>query len=129
MDIQRYGIILNVENYDECVSFYRDLFELKILFSKVEGNFKLTCLEFGTAYLMIETDGFSEPSGKSIQFCPSKLRFNVSDIKNALNRLENFNIPFDCIESEWGATINIYDPDGNRVGIRDELSFKKQIKS
>lgn len=28
MDIQRYGIILNVENYDECVSFYRDLFEL-----------------------------------------------------------------------------------------------------
>ena len=129
MDIQRYGIILNVENYDECVSFYRDIFELEIIFSKIEGNFKLTCLEFGSAYLMIETDGFAEPSGKSIQFCPSKLRFNVVDIKSALHRLECFNIPFDCIESEWGTTINVYDPDGKRVGIRDELSFQKQIHS
>ena len=47
MNIQRYGIILNVEKYEECVNFYRDVLELKVMFSKVEGDFKLTCLEFG----------------------------------------------------------------------------------
>jgi lactoylglutathione lyase len=127
MNIQRYGIILNVENYDECVAFYRDLLELKVMFCKVDGDFKLTCLEFGSGYLMIETEGFAEPNGKSIKSCPSKLRFNVSDIESALKRVKSFNIAAEVIESEWGSTINIYDPDGNRIGIRDEISFERQI--
>lgn len=127
MNTQRYGIILNVEKYDECVAFYHDVLELKVMFSKVEGSFKLTCLEFGSGYLMIETEGFAEPNGKSIETCPSKLRFNVSDIKAALKRLKSFNISAEFIESEWGSTINIYDPDGNRIGIRDEISFDRQI--
>ena len=127
MDTQRYGIILNVENYYECVAFYRDVLDLKVLFSKIEGDFKLTCVEFGAGYLMIETEGFAEPNGKSIKACPSKLRFNVADINVAMKRMENFGIPTELIESEWGSTINIYDPDGNRIGIRDEASFNRQI--
>lgn len=129
MNTQRYGIILNVEKYNECVAFYRDVLELKIMFSKVEGDFKLTCMEFGSGYLMIETEGFAEPNGKSIKACPSKLRFNVSDIEAALKHVKSFDISVEFIESEWGSTINIYDPDGNRIGIRDEISFERQINA
>jgi lactoylglutathione lyase len=129
MKTQRYGIILNVEKYDECVAFYRDVLELNVMFSKVEGDFKLTCMEFGSGYLMIETEGFAEPNGKSIKSCPSKLRFNVSDIEGALKRVNSFDISAEVIESEWGTTINIYDPDGNRIGIRDEISFERQINA
>jgi len=129
MNTQRYGIILNVEKYDECVAFYHDVLELSVMFSKVEGDFKLTCMEFGTGYLMIETEGFAEPNGKSIKSCPSKLRFNVSSLEGALKRLSSFDISAEVIESEWGSTINIYDPDGNRIGIRDEVSFERQINA
>ncbi|PKG39122.1 VOC family protein [Psychromonas sp. Urea-02u-13] len=129
MNTERYGIILNVERYEECVSFYRDALGLNVMFSKIDGDFKLTCVEFGAGYLMIETDGFAEPLGKSIKTCPSKLRFNVSDIEEALKRVKNLGIPFEFIESDWGSTINIYDPDGNRIGIRDEVSFKLQVNA
>ncbi|MGF1701157.1 VOC family protein [Photobacterium makurazakiensis] len=129
MNTQRYGIILNVERYDECVAFYSGALGLNVMFSKVEGDFKLTCVEFGSCYLMIETEGFAKPSGKSIKTCPSKLRFNVSDIDEALERVKSLNIPFEFIESDWGSTINIYDPDGNRIGIRDEISFIRQINA
>jgi len=46
MNTERYGIILNVEKYDECVAFYRDILGLNVMFTKVEGDFKLTCVEF-----------------------------------------------------------------------------------
>ena len=127
MNTQRYGIILNVEKYDECVVFYRDVLDLKIMFSKVEGEFKLTCLEFGTGYLMIETEGFAEPKGKSIKSCPSKLRFNVLDIEAACKRINSLGVSAEVLKNDWGSTINIYDPDGNRIGIRDEISFERQI--
>lgn len=127
MDIERVGVILNVEKYDECIAFYQEVLELKIMFSKVEGDFKLTCLEFGSGYLMIETEGFAEPNGKSIKSCPSKLRFNVADIENACQRIKHYDPSAEVINSEWGSTINIYDPDGNRIGIRDEVSFEHQI--
>lgn len=129
MNTQRYGIILNVEHYNECVAFYRDVLGLNIMFSKIEGDFKLTCVEFGAGYLMIETEGFAEPNGKSIKSCPSKLRFNVADINAAMKRINHFGISAELMVNEWGSTINIYDPDGNRVGIRDEASFNRQINA
>lgn len=127
MNIDRYGIILNTENYDSCVSFYRDLFDLKVMFTKVEGDFRLTCLEYGNSYLMIETEGFAEPSGKNIKNCPMKLRFNVSDLESSLKRITRFGLKAEIIHNEWGSTINLFDPDGNRIGIRDEKGFKQQV--
>ena len=38
MKIARTGIILNVEKFDDCVSFYKTLFELKTLFEEQDGN-------------------------------------------------------------------------------------------
>jgi hypothetical protein len=72
MKIEKHGIILNVEKFDECVAFYKDLFKLSEMFSKVEDTFRLTCLEFGDSYLMIETEGVANPSGKDVSQCPTK---------------------------------------------------------
>jgi lactoylglutathione lyase len=118
MKIEKHGIILNVEKFDECVAFYKDLFKLSEMFSKVEDTFRLTCLEFGDSYLMIETEGVANPSGKDVSQCPTKLRFNVLDIHNAL----------EC-ENDWGSIISIFDPDGNRISIRDDSGFKKQVQA
>jgi lactoylglutathione lyase len=40
MKIEKHGIILNVEKFDECVAFYKDLFKLSEMFSKVEDTRK-----------------------------------------------------------------------------------------
>jgi lactoylglutathione lyase len=127
MDIVRTGIILNVEKFDECVTFYKNLFDLKVLLEEQFGGFRLTCFEFGDSYLMVETDGFAKPEGKTLRENSTKLRFNVSNLEEALKTINAYGIEAKIIESDWGSTINIYDPDGNRVGIRDEATFKSQI--
>ena len=123
MQILRTGIILNVEKFDECVNFYRDLFDLEVLFEQRSGDFRLTCLEFGGSYLMIENDGVAKPEGKSITENATKLRFNVDDINEALQKLKYFGIDAKIERFEWGSTINIFDPDGNRISIRDGAKF------
>lgn len=128
MDISRTGIILNTERYEECVLFYKDLFNLNILFQKNDGEFKLTCFEFHGSYLMIETGGVSNPSGKSMEESSTKLRFNVPDIDVALSVVKAYGIDAKILKNSWGATININDPDGNRIGIRDEVLFADDIK-
>ena len=127
MNILRTGIILNVEKFDECVSFYRDLFDLEVMFEERSAAFRLTCLEFGGSYLMIETDGFAKPEGKSLRENASKLRFNVADLDSALKKIRARGIDAEISRNDWGSTINLFDPDGNRVGVRDEETFKLQI--
>jgi lactoylglutathione lyase len=127
MKTVRNGIILNVEKFDDCVAFYRDLFGLEKLFEQQSGTFRLTCLEFGESYLMIETDGFAKPAGKSPKESPAKLRFNVDDIEVARDWLSARGIEAKINRYEWGSTIDLYDPDGNRVGIRDETTFRAQL--
>lgn len=48
--VYSHGFFLYVEPYIECVSFYRDVLDLPILFDTDE----LTCFGFGESYLMIE---------------------------------------------------------------------------
>lgn len=127
MDTARHGIILNVENFEACVAFYRDVFDLPLMFEKTEGAFRLCCLEYGDGYLMIETGGVAHSPGKPVSECPTKLRFNVTDLDAAQLRLRQFNISAEIVTSDWGSTINICDPDGNRIGIRDEAGFCRQL--
>jgi lactoylglutathione lyase len=100
-----------------------------VLFEQRSGDFKLTCLEFGGSYLMIETDGFAKPQGKSIKEGVSKLRFNVADIDSALQTIRGRGIEAEITRNDWGSTINLFDPDGNRVGVRDEEMFELQIRA
>ncbi len=127
MKINNNGMIINVEKFTECVSFYKELFKLPEMFSKVDGSFKLTCLEFGHSYLMIETGGFAVSSGKDFSQCPIKIRFNVADIHDTLKSIHQYGIDTEVIETDWGSIININDPDGNPISIRDEEGFQKDI--
>lgn len=128
-NIARYGIILNTEHFEECVAFYRDLFGLRQLFEKNEGDFKLTCLEYGHGYLMIEQGGKAKHGVKSPTEGSFKLRFNVEDLEEALAEIRAWGIQAEIQESSWGRTINISDPDGNRVGVRDEAGFVHQLNA
>lgn len=122
MKLGRTGIILNTENYQACVDFYRDLFRLPILF-QMNG---LTCFDFMGSYLMIETGGKAKSAEKTPAECPSKLRFNVPDLEAALQSVKAYGIDAVIERQPWGSTINIHDPDGNRIGIRDEAMFMRQ---
>ena len=52
------------------------------------------------------------------------LRFNVDDIDAALTAVGAYGIEAEIERNAWGNTINISDPDGNRVGVRDENTFR-----
>ena len=125
MNIVRTGIILNTEKYQECVDFYQKVFDLNIMYTKDEGDgFALTCFDFGGSYLMVETGGIASANGaKNIGTSPAKIRFNVANIEDALQSLQAHGIEASIERYNWGNTINIYDPDGNRIGIRDEATF------
>ena len=124
MDIAHTGVILNTENYAACVAFYRDLFNLDVISEKEEENgFKLTCLSFGDSYLLVETEGFAKLNGKRILENCTKLRFNIIDLEGALASIKAYGINAEITKNSWGNTINIYDPDGNRVGIREGTTF------
>ena len=129
MNIARTGIILNVERFDACVGFYRELFGLQTLYEERDGAFRLACFGFGGSYLMIETGGSAMPEGKSVEENASKIRINVADIESALESVRAYGIDAEITANDWGSTIDIYDPDGNRVGIREEQSFETRIKA
>ena len=128
-NIARYGIILNTEKFEECVAFYRDLFGLRQLFENDEDGFKLTCFEYGDGYLMVEQGGKASDGIKSPEEGSFKLRLNVKDLEDALAEIRAWGIQAAITENAWGRTINISDPDGNRVGVRDEAGFVCQINT
>ena len=129
MNIESHGIILNVEHFDECVAFYKNVFNLPEMFTKEEGDFKLACLAFGDSYLMLETGGVASISEKVAYQNPTALRFNVADIHQALAYINEYDNQAEILESQWGAIIRIMDPDGNPISIRDHAGFLKQVQA
>lgn len=127
MKLLRTGIILNTGNYDACVSFYGTVLGLRTMFTKGEAEDRLTCFEFGGAYLMVETGGHAKPSGKSVQESSAKLRFHVENLETTRQYLVAQGIKVEISTFSWGSTINIHDPDGNRIGIREEREFLEQM--
>ncbi|BDX08062.1 VOC family protein [Planctobacterium marinum] len=126
MDVERFGIILTVAHFDDCVSFYQSLFGLKELFSKRDGDFRLTCLGFGDAYLMIETGGVASPQEKNLARSPAILRFHVADTLTALPLVQSYDPAARRYETDWGNIIRCVDPDGNPISIRESRGFELQ---
>jgi lactoylglutathione lyase len=124
----RTGVILNTENYDACVAFYGTVLGLETLFTKTDAEDRLTCFEFGGAYLMVETGGYAKASGKSVQESSAKLRFHVESLEATRRYLVAQGIEAEISRFSWGATINLHDPDGNRIGIREEREFAGQMQ-
>lgn len=127
MKLLRAGVILNTENYESCISFYKSVLCLEILFTKTDGDDHLTCFDFGGAYLMIETGGNAKPDGKSIQENCVKLRLNVQNLEVARQHLLSKGVDAEISRLSWGSTISIYDPDGNRIGLHEEREFSEQM--
>jgi len=126
MKIDSTGVILYTEKYEETVAFYKKLFNLDTLYVKE----KLTCLSFGTSYLMIELDDAANlnnaKSGCREKFC---LRFNVENVKEATTVLKEDNIKFDYYEFDWGQLAKFHDPDGNSIGIRSSKEHRLEVKN
>lgn len=115
--VLRSGVVLFVENYAECVSFYRDRLGLRLL--KDQGD--VTILGFGAGYLMIErAPGVARPA-KARSENPTVLRFNVADVDAEAARLRATGIEIDVGHYEWGVIAPFRDPDGNLCELRNHF--------
>ncbi|MCQ0090241.1 VOC family protein [Roseovarius sp. M141] len=123
MKFSRTGIILNSEKYMECVDFYGKILGLNILFERDRQDEKLTCFDLGGVYLMVETGGRASPNVKPIERCPTKFRFNVSDVDAASDDLRRKGVTVEVRRHEWGTTAEFADPDGNRCALRSDAGF------
>ena len=117
MKFTRAGFILNPENYQECVYFYGNILGLEFMFKIDRKGEKLTTFDLGGVYLMIETGGIAQHGGKFMATCPTKLRFNVSDIQATCANLRRKGIQAKVIDHSWGTTAEFFDPDGNRCAL------------
>jgi lactoylglutathione lyase len=117
MQIARSGILLYVEHYEKCVSFYRDQVLLPVEYAKDS----LTCFTFGTSYLMVERDGISSPTEKTIAQNPTVLRFNVSNVKASADELRNRSVEVQIQTFDWGEVGVFFDPDGNRCELKNPV--------
>ncbi len=125
INIIRTGHILYVNNYCDCVDFYKDKLQLPILFQQEQ----LTCFDFYGTYLMIEQEDRKDYLQlKKPQKNFSCIRINVSDVQQVAILLSAKNINVDYNEYPWGKTAKFYDPDGNLLAFKDEEGFLKQLQ-
>ncbi|GAA0492190.1 hypothetical protein GCM10008986_18060 [Salinibacillus aidingensis] len=113
MNFQEFGFILFVENYDECVSFYRDQLQLEVRTVKDS----LVIFNLPQGYLMVEQGGVSANQEKTREQNPAVIRFNVDNLKETVLQLEGKGVPFSNRELsfDWGTIAVFHDPDGHRL--------------
>lgn len=111
------GLILFTENYEACLGFYRDTLGLNQVYQK-RG---LTVLQFGSAYLMVETSGVASTGMKSHAQNPVTLRFNVADVESTAEMLRGRGVEVAVHHWDWGITGLMLDADGNRVELKDHF--------
>ena len=118
----RTGFILYVVKYKECVSFYRDLLGLKVMYCAET----LTCFDFGGSYLMVEVDDPRSTDPRPDQV--TCLRLNVRDVKSCAQLLSSKGVEVDYQEHAWGTVAKFEDPDGNLCAFKDDAKFEAQVK-
>jgi lactoylglutathione lyase len=123
MNVERCGLVLHTEGYNDCVAFYRDIVGLRVEFAKDEPGQVLTIFDFGGAYLMLESDGTAAGGRKTIAQNPVTLRLNVIDLDGIAAALRDKGVDVDVARFDWGAVADFCDPDGNRCQLRETTSF------
>lgn len=123
MQFTKTGIILNTQNYQECVRFYGDVLGLEILYKIDRTDEHLTTFRLGNTYLMVERGGVAHQGSKTTDVCPTKFRFNVADINAACAELQSKGIDVSLKQHSWGDTAEFFDPDGNRCALRTDKGF------
>lgn len=112
--VLRHGVILFVEHYDACVTFYRQALELPLI--KDQGD--LVILGFGDGYLMVEREGIAREQ-KSRADNPTVLRFNVADVEQTAALLRSRGVEVEVKSFDWGTVGQFQDPDGNACELRN----------
>lgn len=123
MDVSRTGFILYVDDYPACVTFYRDLLGLSMLFDTPD----LTCFAFGGSYLMVERDD-REHGPRDRAYQPTCLRMNVPDVQEYADALATRGVAVDYQEHDWGTVAKFTDPAGNLCAFKDDATFERQIR-
>ncbi|MEM7061449.1 MAG: VOC family protein [Pseudomonadota bacterium] len=123
MNFTKAGIILNTENYEDCVHFYGGTLGLPLLHQIDRPGEKLTTYALGETYLMIETEGTSCTGTKPVDICPAKFRFNVPDVEATSDALRRKGVDIEVNHYSWGVTAEFSDPDGNRCALRSDEGF------
>lgn len=123
MKFTKAGVILNTQKYQECVNFYGKVLGLEILHKIDRPGERLTTFLLGDVYLMVETGGVSQAGVKTMETCPTKFRFNVSDVEAACNELQGKGLDLEIVNHTWGITAEFSDPDGNRCALRSDKGF------
>ena len=126
---KRNGIILFTDQYEANVKFYSRILELPVLFVLDNDHSKLTCLELGGNYLMIEPCESTLPNSQGRRQNPVCIRFNVEDVDATADELANRGVNVTIRNEVWGTVGDFNDPDGNRCSLRDERTFMQQISN
>ncbi len=126
---KRNGIILCTDRYEASVNFYSRILDLPILFVLNNEHSKLTCLELGGNYLMVEACETASTKNQSCcenRFC---FRFNVDNVETTADELAKRGVKVTVRNEVWGTVGEFWDPDGNRCSLRDERTFIQQISN
>lgn len=112
MNIKTCNTILYCQNWKETVVFYRDVLQLKVLFSN-EWFVELAISD--TARLSVADErraSIKSSHGKGIT-----LAFEVEDIEKSFHYLEKMGTKSSPVRDHpWGAKVfYLYDPEGNRL--------------
>jgi len=120
IDVHKSGFIIYTIKYKECVTFYKEVLGLSILYSKES----LTCFDFYGSYLMVEIDdSVTRNTDHSMGRDRTCIRLNVKEVKTACKALDEHNVPYDYGEHNWGTIAKFRDPDGNLIGFRSAKEF------
>ncbi|QST01141.1 VOC family protein [Pontibacillus sp. ALD_SL1] len=127
MNFREFGLILFTEKYEECISFYKDLLQLPV------RNVKSTLVSFDLphGYLMVEQGGVGSDVEKARNQNPTVVRFDVEDLDEEVQRLEERGGSFKerRLEFEWGTIAVLSDPDGNRIEIGELNDSSASVRS
>jgi lactoylglutathione lyase len=113
MNFREFGLIVFTENYEECITFYKNILQLPV------RNVKSTLVSFDLphGYLMVEQGGVGSEKEKARHHNPTVIRFDVQDLGVEVHQLESRGATFKerKLEFDWGTIAVLTDPDGNRI--------------
>ncbi|MFJ8526829.1 VOC family protein [Bacillus sp. NPDC094106] len=119
-------IILYVENYEECLQFYKDILQLPIKGEHgtyIEFDTGATILAMNSREDVRELTGLSIPNGTS-ESSNFEIGFVVEDVNETISRFreQGVKVLVEPITKPWGQTIAyVSDPDGNYIEICSSL--------
>lgn len=113
MKFREFGLILFVENFEACITFYRDVLQLPVRNVKKT----LVAFELPNGYLMVEQGGVGSVQEKRREQNPTVLRFDVEALITEVDNLEARGVDFlhRSLQFNWGTIAVFNDPDGNRI--------------